>query len=116
MATPTAASSSTATGGFCDGDFICALLARSAHETEPGGTILYDPVPARRCRMLWPPPADGPTFPGLVAFFKTACARRMPSSAAKSPGTRDFCADSGSIPALRLLELLLDFDGRSLSS
>src|SRR3954451_12446852 len=30
-------------GTFCDGDFVCALLARAALAKNPGATILYDP-------------------------------------------------------------------------
>ena len=29
-------------GEFCDGDFLCALLARAALAKNPGATILYD--------------------------------------------------------------------------
>jgi phosphomannomutase len=35
------------TGEFCDGDFICALLARSILAKNPGATILYDPRSSR---------------------------------------------------------------------
>ena len=34
-------------GDFCDGDFVCALLARAALAKEPGATILYDPRSSR---------------------------------------------------------------------
>jgi phosphomannomutase len=34
-------------GEFCDGDFICALLARAALAKNPGATILYDPRSSR---------------------------------------------------------------------
>ena len=30
-------------GVFCDGDFVCALLARATLDREPGATVLYDP-------------------------------------------------------------------------
>ncbi len=98
-------------GNFCDGDFICALLARSALESEPGGTILYDPRSSRAVPDVVAA-AGGRTDLSRVghAFFK----RRMREENAVFGGEvsghyyfRDFyCADSGSIPALRLLELL----------
>lgn len=106
-------------GRFCDGDFICALLARSALETEPGGTILYDPRSSRAVPDVVAD-AGGKTELSRVghAFFK----RRMREENAVFGGEvsghyyfRDFyCADSGSIPALRLLELLSKH-GRSLA-
>ncbi len=106
-------------GRFCDGDFICALLARSALESEPGGTILYDPRSSRAVPDVVAA-AGGRTDLSRVghAFFK----RRMREENAVFGGEvsghyyfRDFfCADSGSIPALRLLELI-STDGRSLS-
>jgi len=34
-------------GVFCDGDFVCALLARAALAKNPGATILYDPRSSR---------------------------------------------------------------------
>ena len=34
-------------GEFCDGDFVCALLARAALAKNPGATILYDPRSSR---------------------------------------------------------------------
>ena len=106
-------------GRFCDGDFICALRARSALEAEPGGTILYDPRSSRAVPDVVAA-AGGKTELSRVghAFFK----RRMREEDAVFGGEvsghyyfRDFyCADSGSLPALRLLELL-STDGRTLS-
>ena len=34
-------------GEFCDGDFVCALLARAVLAKNPGATILYDPRSSR---------------------------------------------------------------------
>ena len=34
-------------GEFCDGDFVCALLARSILAKNPGAMILYDPRSSR---------------------------------------------------------------------
>ena len=106
-------------GSFCDGDFICALLARSALATHPGATILYDPRSSRAVPDLVA--AEGGRS-GLSrvghAFFK----QRMREQGAVFGGEvsghyyfRDFwCADSGTIPALLILELL-GVDGRSLA-
>jgi phosphomannomutase len=96
---------------FCDGDFVCALLARAALEKEPGAMILYDPRSSRAV----PDTVEalgGRTGLSRVghAFFK----RRMREEGAVFGGEvsghyyfRDFyCADSGSIPALLMLELI----------
>jgi phosphomannomutase len=106
-------------GRFCDGDFICALLARRALEVEPGATILYDPRSSRAVPDVVAA-AGGRSELSRVghAFFK----RRMREENAAFGGEvsghyyfRDFyCADSGTIPALWILQLLSD-DGRSLA-
>jgi phosphomannomutase len=105
-------------GEFCDGDFVCALLARAALARNPGATILYDPRSSRAVPDLVA--ADGGRS-GLSrvghAFFK----QRMREEGAAFGGEvsghyyfRDFwCADSGTIPALLILELL-SREGRSL--
>jgi phosphomannomutase len=105
-------------GSFCDGDFVCALLARSALSRNPGATILYDPRSSRAVPDLVA--AEGGRS-GLSrvghAFFKI----RMREEGAVFGGEvsghyyfRDFwCADSGTIPALLMLELL-SLEGRSL--
>ena len=107
------------TGEFCDGDFICALLARAALAKSPGATILYDPRSSRAVPDLVA--AEGGRS-GLSrvghAFFK----KRMREEDAAFGGEvsghyyfRDFwCADSGTIPALLMLELL-SVEGRSLA-
>ncbi len=106
-------------GTFCDGDFVCALLARSALATHPGATILYDPRSSRAVPDLVA--ADGGRS-GISrvghAFFKA----RMREEGAVFGGEvsghyyfRDFWnADSGTIPALLMLELL-SAEGRSLA-
>lgn len=106
-------------GRFCDGDFICALLARSALESEPGGTVLYDPRSSRAVPDVVAA-AGGRAELSRVghAFFK----KRMREAGAIFGGEvsghyyfRDFyCADSGTLPALLLLELISE-DGRSLA-
>jgi phosphomannomutase len=99
------------TGTFCDGDFVCALLARAALEKEPGATILYDPRSSRAVRDTVAA-AGGRSDLSRVghAFFKI----RMRETGAVFGGEvsghyyfRDFfCADSGTIPALLMLELV----------
>ena len=71
-ATPTAASSSTSTGAFVDGDFLTALLAESMLRKHPGATILYD-VRASRAVADTVERAGGRALMNRVghAFFKT---------------------------------------------
>jgi len=105
-------------GEFCDGDFICALLARAALAKNPGATILYDPRSSRAVPDLIAAEGGRSDLSRVGhAFFK----RRMREEDAAFGGEvsghyyfRDFwCADSGTIPALLMLELL-SVDGRSL--
>jgi phosphomannomutase len=98
-------------GTFCDGDFVCAMLARAALAKEPGATILHDP---RSSRAVADAVAAAGGRSGLSrvghAFFKA----RMRETGAVFGGEvsghyyfRSFwCADSGTIPALLILELL----------
>jgi phosphomannomutase len=107
------------TGAFVDGDFLTALLAESLLRKSPGEAILYD-VRASRAVADTVRRAGGRAYPNRVghAFFKT----RMRDEGAMFGGEvsghyyfRDFyCADSGTIPALLILELL-SVEGRSLS-
>jgi phosphomannomutase len=107
------------TGAFVDGDFMTALLARSILEREPGATILYDVRASRAVRDVVEQ-AGGTAHVNRVghAFFKT----RMRDEGAAFGGEvsghyyfRDFyCADSGTLPALLLLELLSK-QGRTLA-
>ncbi len=106
-------------GSFCDGDFVCALLARAALAKRPGATILYDPRSSRAVPDTVAA-AGGKSDLSRVghAFFKI----RMRETEAVFGGEvsghyyfRDFyCADSGTIPALLILELV-SREGRSLS-
>jgi phosphomannomutase len=99
------------TGQFVDGDFLTALLAESILAKEPGAAILYD-VRASRAVADSVERAGGTAHVNRVghAFFKT----RMRDEGAAFGGEvsghyyfRDFyCADSGTIPALLILELL----------
>jgi phosphomannomutase len=107
------------TGKFVDGDFLTALLAESLLRKNPGEAILYD-VRASRAVADTVQRAGGSAYPNRVghAFFKT----RMRDEGAAFGGEvsghyyfRDFyCADSGTIPALLILELL-SVEGARLS-
>ncbi|HUB75561.1 MAG TPA: phosphomannomutase/phosphoglucomutase [Solirubrobacteraceae bacterium] len=97
-------------GEFIDGDFLTALLAESLLRTHPGATILYD-VRASRAVADTVAAAGGEAQRNRVghAFFK----RRMREEGSLFGGEvsghyyfRDFyCADSGTLPALLMLEL-----------
>jgi phosphomannomutase len=107
------------TGEFVAGDFLTALLAESILRKEPGATILYDVRASRAVRDL----VEGHGGKAEMnrvghAFFKT----RMRDTGAAFGGEvsghyyfRDFyCADSGTLPALLMLELL-SVEGARLS-
>jgi phosphomannomutase len=105
-------------GRFCDGDFVCALLARSLLQANPGAMILYDPRSSRAVRDLVAADGGQSDISRVGhAFFK----RKMREVDAVFGGEvsghyyfRDFwCADSGSIPALLMLELI-SVGGRTL--
>jgi phosphomannomutase len=99
------------TGAFVDGDFLTALLSESVIAKEPGATVLYD-VRASRAVADTAAAGGGRALVNRVghAFFKT----RMRAEGAAFGGEvsghyyfRDFyCADSGTLPALLILELL----------
>jgi phosphomannomutase len=107
------------TGEFVAGDFLTALLGESIVRKEPGALILYD-VRASRAVKDVVERAGGRAEVNRVghAFFKT----RMRDTGATFGGEvsghyyfRDFyCADSGTIPALLILELL-SVEGKRLS-
>jgi phosphomannomutase len=98
-------------GAFVDGDFLTALLAEALLAKYPGEAILYD-VRASRAVADTVRAAGGTPYVNRVghAFFKT----RMQAEGSLFGGEvsghyyfRDFyCADSGTIPALLVLELL----------
>jgi phosphomannomutase len=99
------------TGRFVDGDFMTALLAESVLARHPGADILYD-VRASRAVPDLVARLGGRAHVNRVghAFFK----RRMRDEGGDFGGEvsghyyfRDFYnADSGTIPALLILELL----------
>ncbi|MFA4927106.1 MAG: phosphomannomutase/phosphoglucomutase [Patulibacter sp.] len=98
-------------GRFVDGDFLTALLAESLLEKQPGATILFD-CRASRAVADTVEAAGGTALINRVghAFFKT----RMPQTGAIFGGEvsghyyfeKFSNADSGTIPALLILELL----------
>jgi phosphomannomutase len=99
------------TGKFVDGDFLTALLAQSIIAKEPGATILYD-VRASRAVPDVVEAAGGKALMNRVghAFFKVRMREEGAAFGGEVSGHyyfRDFyCADSGTIPALLILELL----------
>ena len=107
------------TGKFVAGDFLTALLGESIVRKEPGALVLYDVRASRAVRDVVER-AGGRAEVNRVghAFFKT----RMRDTGAAFGGEvsghyyfRDFyCADSGTIPALLILELL-SVEGKKLS-
>src|SRR5205807_2874442 len=98
-------------GQFVDGDFLTALLAESILAKEPGASILYD-VRASRAVPDTVARAGGTALVNRVghAFFKTRMREEGSVFGGEVSGHyyfRDFyCADSGTIPALLILELL----------
>ena len=106
-------------GEFCDGDFICALLARAALAKNPGATILYDPRSSRAVPDLVAAEGGRSELSRVGhAFFKQRMREEQAVFGGEVSGHyyfRDFWnADSGTIPALLMLELL-SVDGRSLA-
>jgi phosphomannomutase len=98
-------------GSFVDGDFLTALLAESMLSKHPGATILYD-VRASRAVADVTERAGGRALMNRVghAFFKTRMREEDATFGGEVSGHyyfHDFyCADSGTIPALLILELL----------
>ena len=106
-------------GEFVAGDFLTALLAEALLRKEPGAMVLYDVRASRAVRDVVER-GGGTAQVNRVghAFFKT----RMRETGAAFGGEvsghyyfRDFyCADSGTIPALLILELL-SVEGKRLT-
>ena len=99
------------TGKFVDGDFLTALLGEAILLREPGATILYD-VRASRAVRDTVEAAGGTAKVNRVghAFFKSRMREEGAAFGGEVSGHyyfRDFyCADSGTLPALLVLELL----------
>ncbi len=105
-------------GEFCDGDFVCALLARSVLRKNPGATILYDPRSSRAVPDLVAAEGGHSDLSRVGhAFFKARMREERAAFGGEVSGHyyfRDFWnADSGTIPALLMLELL-SLDGRGI--
>ena len=107
------------TGEFVDGDFLTALLASSVLRKQPGAGVIYDVRASRAVRDTVT--AEGGTpYVNRVghAFFKHAMRDHGAAFGGEVSGHyyfHDFwCADSGTIPALLVLELL-SIEDRSLS-
>ena len=106
-------------GEFVDGDFLTALLAKQVLRKEPGAGIVYD-VRASRAVPDVVTEHGGAAYVNRVghAFFKVGMREHGAAFGGEVSGHyyfRDFwCADSGTIPALLVLELL-SVEGRRLS-
>ncbi len=106
-------------GEFVDGDFLTAILGEHLLARNPGQTVLYD-VRASRAVADTVVAAGGKAEPNRVghAFFKTRMQREGSLFGGEVSGHyyfRDFyCADSGTIPALLILEKL-SVEGKRLS-
>ncbi len=106
-------------GRFVDGDFLTALLAESVLGKDPGADILYD-VRASRAVPDTVTRAGGTAKVNRVghAFFKARMRKEGAAFGGEVSGHyyfRDFyCADSGTLPALLVLELL-STTGKKLS-
>jgi phosphomannomutase len=106
-------------GSFVDGDFMTALLADSLLDKHPASTVLYD-VRASRAVADTVTRRGGRSLMNRVghAFFKTRMREEHAVFGGEVSGHyyfREFyCADSGTIPALLILELL-SLRGESMS-
>jgi phosphomannomutase len=104
-------------GRFVDGDFLTALLAQSMLDKEPGATILYD-VRASWAVAHTVEEANGRALMNRVghAFFKSRMREEGATFGGEVSGHYYFrgfyCADSGAIPALLILELLSTREAR----
>jgi phosphomannomutase len=107
------------TGAFVDGDFLTAILAQHLLAKSPGETILYDARASRVVPDLVLGAGGTPQINRVGhAFFKTRMKREGSLFGGEVSGHyyfRDFhCADSGTIPALLMLEKL-SVEGAKLS-
>jgi phosphomannomutase len=103
-------------GSFVDGDFLTALLTESMLAKEPGATVLYD-VRASRAVADTAQRDGGRALMNRVghAFFKSRMRDEHAAFGGEVSGHyyfRDFyCADSGTLPALLVLEVLCTHGG-----
>ena len=106
-------------GEFVDGDFLTALLAKQVLRKESGATILYDVRASRAVADTVIEHGGKPQINRVGhAFFKIAMREHGGAFGGEVSGHyyfQDFySADSGTIPALLVLELI-SVEGRSLS-
>src|SRR5919106_1461643 len=105
------------TGRFVDGDFLTALLAESVLEKHPGADILYD-VRASRAVPELVERLGGTALMNRVghAFFKVRMRDEGGAFGGEVSGHYYFAdfynADSGTVPALLVLELLSRKDAK----
>src|SRR4051794_39160552 len=105
------------TGTFVDGDFLTALLAESILEKRPGADILYD-VRASRAVPDLVGRLGGKAHMNRVghAFFKVRMRDEGGAFGGEVSGHYYFAdfynADSGTVPALLILELLSKKDAK----
>src|SRR6476646_2801330 len=105
------------TGAFVDGDFLTALLAESILEKQPGADILYD-VRASRAVPDTVERLGGKAHINRVghAFFKVRMRDQGGAFGGEVSGHYYFAgfynADSGTVPALLILELLSKRDAK----
>ena len=100
------------TGAFVDGDFLTALMTEAMLAKNPGSTVLYD-VRASRAVADTAHAHGGEALVNRVghAFFKSRM-REVPDAVFGGEVSGHyyfrefFCADSGTLPALLILELL----------
>ena len=107
------------TGEFVPGDFMTALLARQVLKKHPGASIIYD-VRASRAVNDTIEEGGGTALINRVghSFFKVRMREENAVFGGEVSGHyyfHDFwCADSGMIPALLIIELLSE-EGKTLS-
>src|SRR4051794_7494688 len=105
------------TGEFVDGDFLTALLAESILEKKPGADILYD-VRASRAVPELVERLGGKAHVNRVghAYFKRRMRDQGGAFGGEVSGHYYFAgfynADSGTVPALLILELLSKKDAK----
>jgi phosphomannomutase len=106
-------------GSFVDGDFLAAMLAKSILGKNPGADIVYDVRASRAVPDTVRAHGGNPDINRVGhAFFKLAMREHDAAFGGEVSGHyyfRDFwCADSGTIPALLVLELI-SVEGKSLA-
>ena len=87
-------------GEFVPGDFVTALLAELMLEKHPGAKIIYDVRASWAVRERIEQAAESRRSTGSATrSSSTACAKRMPSSPARSRATTTSATSTRPIPA-----------------